>query len=172
MNTFARLFLCSTALASSLSMGADLAGSLAPHMLATLSENTLLTLRLASRKEGAADAARCLDKLPPTIFVPLLDPHLSKTLSQDDLRTIEAFLQTSAGQKFIKVKQLELYTATGEMRPESYPAFTPAEKAELQAFVKTPGGARFAMGDALLTPELKAALQARISELSKQCKAG
>lgn len=145
-----------------------------PTTVQSFAQASLLGIQLAvkhGRQQGkiAAATAECVAAFKPDSFVEAFDKLMKSTLTEDEQQATEAFFNSATGVKFAKLGILQVYGAVGETAPEPLPVLTDAEKADVEAFSKTPAGDKLMLKKAFEQPEAMASINQRVKELLSQC---
>ena len=140
----------------------------------SFAQASLLGIQLAvkhGRQQGkvAPAMADCVAAFKPDTFVEVFDKLVRSTLTEDEQQTTEAFFNSPTGVKFSKLGILQVYGAVGDTAPEPLPVLTDAEKADVEAFSKTPAGDKLMLKKAFEQPAAMANINQRIKELLSQC---
>ena len=140
----------------------------------SFAQASLLGIQLAvkhGRQQGkvAPAMADCVAAFKPDTFVEVFDKLVKSTLTEEEQQTTEAFFNSPTGVKFAKLGILQVYGAVGDTAPEPLPVLTDAEKADVEAFSKTPAGDKLMLKKAFEQPDAMANINQRIKELLSQC---
>jgi hypothetical protein len=140
----------------------------------SFAQASLLGIQLAvkhGQQQGkvAAATADCVAAFKPDTFVEVFDKLVKSTLTEDEQQTTEAFFNSATGVKFAKLGILQVYGAVGDKAPEPLPVLTDAEKADIEAFSRTPAGDKLMLKKAFEQPAAMANINQRIKELLAQC---
>lgn len=145
-----------------------------PTTVQSFAQASLLGIQLAvkhGRQQGkiAPATADCVAAFKPDSFVEVFDKLMKSTLTEDEQVATEAFFNSATGLKFTKLGVLQVYGAVGDTAPEPLPVLTDAEKADVEAFSKTPAGDKLMLKKAFEQPAAMTSINQRIKELLSQC---
>lgn len=145
----------------------------ASQMVVSLSENSLVTMRLAVQEgvrggKVSQEVSECVSLLKPSVFNSVFEPYVNKQFSVAEKAEVEAFLKTSLGVKFSKYALLELSSLKGLPLSEPVPSFSEEEMYILEQFGKTPAGNKWFRNKAI-QQQSGMIFQSRFKELLFSC---
>lgn len=99
----------------------------------------LLGIKLGAKRgvaEGkvAPSVARCLSAVSASSLTDMVESVLVVNLTPTELTAADAFFATTAGIKYAKLSEVDVYTSAGEAPPEASPVISDAESKEIDNF--------------------------------------
>jgi hypothetical protein len=143
------------------------------HATATLYASSLLLGVQLGAKKGAAElkmpspVASCLLALDASSLTDVVESVLVGNLTQAELRTADAFFETTAGKKYAQLGALDVYTSVGETPPGEPPTVSDAESKQIEDFNGSQTGKK--LWQVLDNESSRQKFGARLLDLGKSC---
>jgi hypothetical protein len=134
----------------------------------------LLGAKWQLQKSGFPDAQvaqqmDCLKKLEVSRLAPVFAGNLREHFNADELRELDAFIASPAGQKVNKMGELQFYRNKGDKPTESAPQFTADESADLMRFSLSEVGQRYSKTDLFVSKSTHEKASDRMAEVMAEC---
>jgi TonB family protein len=125
-----------------------------------------------SFKEGeiSSEQLACIQAADVTPFSKLFVAPLHAALSNDEIMTAIAFLESPAGKKYVAVHVAEVYSSLKATSPIEKPIYSEQDKRSIDSFLKTTVGAKLlGLNSVFYDPAIKNAVAPMFLALSRKC---
>ena len=135
---------------------------------------TLLGLRLGLQRgirdgKGSAKTLECVSKLDRSTFAPVFAQAIAANLSAQEMASSIAFFESASGRKYIDSGIYQLYDAVGFTSPDPEPKVSEADMQAVTTFSRTSAGDKLLVRRIFDSPEIRAAIGARIQQVLNGC---
>jgi hypothetical protein len=111
----------------------------------------------------------CLKALELSKLAPMFAANLREHFNAAELRELDAFIASSAGQKVNKMGEIKFYTDKGEQAPEPMPELTTEESEVLMRFTLSEVGKRYSNTDLFVSKNSGEEASDRMAAVMAEC---